>query len=196
MAENGGQGAERPGMATAIGVISIVYCSLSILGVLFSAVGLMIFRFSRALIEAATYEVYEEIGGMFGSIVGLMNASMALSVLRGAVGGVGLAGGIGLLAAKRWSRMLCTAYGAATVALGLFQFVFITEKMNEIVFYADDVAGLGLLRAMRGVGEAAGVAGLILGAIFPVVVVILVNLPHMRRFISGERTDEPGEPST
>jgi len=178
------EGERRPAVATVVAVLSLVFGSLSLLATFFRAVGLAVLRFLRVLLETLPDDGGVALGSIAGALDSIVSFSIFVTLLRAAAAGFGLAAGVGLLARRRWSVPLATAYGAASIAVSLVRYVFVVERVRQVTVYFGQVADSAVAGLAASVVALLGAVGFLVGCALPLVVIVLVNQGAVRRYYS------------
>jgi hypothetical protein len=187
-------GKKRPTSLTVMGVLGIVFSSMSLLGALSSCgmaacLGTFIKNIFEKLPQAAADSLALNTAQLMQSVnefIQVMSIFLvAAGVLAVAQGSLGLIGSIGLVTEKRWSKSLCTAYaiiqivGSVASAIGSALVInpALQNYMEEIQSFAGSEYAANPLSGMySGVFQLfTSTVGAILGCIFPVLLLILLN---------------------
>jgi hypothetical protein len=188
--------AKRPGLVSASGIISIVFCSLGLLFSLWGALAMLIF--------GGPEQMMQMFRGLYGpSSVGLYDAMMEITVKHYPVTLTfnmvyifvllaGLFGGIFLLSAKKRGILLLRIYGIAALVILAFQLVWTLQYVGEVgEVMKNYFSSSGLPRNARGftagIMDFAMYFGTILGVMFwaswPILILIFTSRKKVNEYI-------------
>jgi hypothetical protein len=180
---------QRSRIPSAIGILNIIFCSLGILGSLFSITS---YLFINAFAGYLSPPAPELSASLADRIAQMLRMSFILTFVGMAGQGAGLGGGICLLTRRRQGVILSDIYAGLAIAVvvgGMITSrIFIGELGNELSQIIAGPAGAGswiepflrmlvvvFVRSMQSLSFLA-----VLGAAYPIVVLALVNLPSVR----------------
>ncbi len=158
---------QRPSAVTAFGILNIVFGGL---GVLCTPMSLIFLRIQRES-DLPLSRVMNMNAGLFAYwvVVAALTVLSALALI---------AAGIGLLQMRPWARVLSIAYGIFSIIMGIVG-IFV----NAVFVFgpAISAAGMGGREGVASlVGVTAGMAGGIIGLVYPVLLLVFMTRPRIR----------------
>jgi hypothetical protein len=183
---------KRPGIGTVIGILSIIICSL---GLLFGIIGMIGMIAANSLFGSIPVDMVKEAEVILSAVNSALTFGLIIAIVQLVLRGVGLAGGIGLLGNKRWSIVVSDIYAAGMIILLIVNFFIMKEVVNRIFenpaimaeLQNEDVPIQFVKRIITGFS---GAFSIIIGSIYPVVVLALINLPSVRKFYASQGKKE------
>ncbi len=201
---------QRPTAVTVIAVINFIVGGLGLLGLLCGGAALL-FLFSvlgNVNPPPGQPNPLKEVQGLFESIPGYIPFIIASSVLGGIWAIVLIVAGVGLLRMRRWARLACLVYAIytilGTVGSTIYTFAVVipaTEKWQADFEAKLRRKGPGGAPAPTGppptanmvTNRASAVGGALYGMAYALVLLVVLNLPHVRAAFAGggvSTTDE------
>jgi hypothetical protein len=167
---------QRPVSATVFGILNIIFAAWAICGAVFSGVILAVQ--AGAAKQNPVLKVMED----DPFLSAWMKVSMPLAIAAGAAL---LAAGIGLLLLKEWARKLSLGYAIYAIVMALvgvvINLVFVFPRLMKEVGGKQGPEAVGAQ-----IGMIAGVAGGVLGLIYPALLWFFMTRPHVRAAFRGE----------
>lgn len=166
---------QRPVSVTVFGILNIVFAAWAICGSVFSSV--ILAAQAGAGQQNPVLKVMED--DPFLST--WMKVSMPLAL----AGGVALlAAGIGLLLLKEWARKLSIGYAVYAIVMALvgvaINLIFVMPRLTQQLGGAKGPEAVGAQ-----IGMVAGIAGGIVGLIYPALLLYFMTRPHVRAAFRG-----------
>lgn len=181
---------KRPGIGTVIGILSIIICSL---GLLFGIIGMVGMIVANSLFGSIPVDMVQEAEVILSAVNTALTFGLIIAIVQLVLRAVGLTGGIGLLGNKRWAIVVSDIYAAGMIVLLIVNFFLMKEVVNRIF---QDPAIMAELQnedvpiqfVKRVITSFSGAFSIIIGSIYPVLVLALINLPKVRKFYASEDT--------
>ncbi len=182
---------KRPGIGTVIGILSIIICSL---GLLFGIIGMVGMIVANSLFGSIPVDMVQEAEVILSAVNTALTFGLIIAIVQLVLRAVGLTGGIGLLGNKRWAIVVSDIYAAGMIVLLIVNFFLMKEVVNRIF---QDPAIMAELQnedvpiqfVKRVITSFSGAFSIIIGSIYPVLVLALINLPKVRKFYASQ--DKP-----
>ena len=191
---------KKPGVVIAIGVITIVFCSLGILSVLYTIIGSLVLGGPAQLMQQyrGLYANGLQTGGLYDDVFRITAkyapVTMVFNVVALVIAGLGLAGGILILKPRPASLPLLRAYAIidlVSVAVSLVWSVLLLSEIQGAMSHF--VTSMDMPRGMdnvtNGIIQFAMYLGIVLGAVFgfawPVILLALCQLKKVKAFVAG-----------
>ena len=179
---------KRPGIGTVIGILSIIICSL---GLLFGIIGMVGMIVANSLFGSIPVDMVQEAEVILSAVNTALTFGLIIAIVQLVLRAVGLTGGIGLLGNKRWAIVVSDIYAAGMIVLLVVNFFLMKEVVNRIF---QDPAIMAELQnedvpiqfVKRVITSFSGAFSIIIGSIYPVLVLALINLPKVRKFYSSQ----------
>jgi hypothetical protein len=179
---------KRPGIGTVIGILSIIICSL---GLLFGIIGMVGMIVANSLFGSIPVDMVQEAEVILSAVNTALTFGLIIAIVQLVLRAVGLTGGIGLLGNKRWAIVVSDIYAAGMILLLIVNFFLMKEVVNRIFqdpaimaeLQNEDVPIQFVKRVITGFS---GAFSIIIGSIYPVLVLALINLPKVRKFYSSQ----------
>jgi hypothetical protein len=141
---------------------------------------------------------FAEMAGMYNSIPGFIPYTLVTTLLGSVFCILLLVAGIGLLGMKPWARWICIIYAIYTIlGTGVGLIYTATVVTPAVEAWQKDFAKRmgGAAQPTPGFNEVTMVCSAVLGVAYGVVLLIVLNLPHVRAaFSAAPRADEPDFP--
>lgn len=186
---------KRPGIVTVIGIIVIIFCSI---GLVFSLVDVILrltggneymlagYKSLQTPGSADLFSVMITVAEKYGRV--MLLSGIALLLIRGA----GLAGGILLLSGKFIGRKLLIIYSLCCILHMVFStiwgFMYLNEMMvsfNSMIPSTGSLAAQQIIISAMKISMYAGMGfGVLLGAAWPVLVLIIMNKKSVKEYVS------------
>ena len=161
---------QRPTSVTVFGVLNIVFGALGLVGMIFSAIALLVLPTH----STANNPVLEVMRNSPGYLL-WMKITLPIGIL---VCGITIVAGIGLLNLKSWGRTLSVAYGIYGIVAGvlgvILNFVFIMQPLMEQASQKSGPEAAALIG-----GAIGGTVGGCFGMIYPVLLLIFMFRPKV-----------------
>ena len=179
---------KRPGIGTVIGILSIIICSL---GLLFGIIGMVGMIVANSLFGSIPVDMVQEAEVILSAVNTALTFGLIIAIVQLVLRAVGLTGGIGLLGNKRWAIVVSDIYAAGMIVLLVVNFFLMKEVVNRIF---QDPAIMAELQnedvpiqfVKRVITSFSGAFSIIIGSIYPVLVLALINLPKVRKFYASQ----------
>jgi hypothetical protein len=190
---------KRPASFTVFGIITIILCGFGLLGACSNVVWPIILNSAQTQLERAGQAspdarlIMDEFKALFGFIIPFV-IIIGIAGLMG--NGVGLTGGIGLLAGKKWARMLCSVYALISlfiiagslifgvVLLGKLEPLFVKAiaRAGEIEQFNPDFNVENFRQLAFPVYKALVILIGLLSAVYPILLLVFMNTKKAKAF--------------
>ena len=183
---------KRPGSGTVLGILNIIFCSFGVLGLVFAFVGFGILNAIFGAFPIDSYASdYDEAVLVLQAMRSFFSISLVITIIQGALNGVGLAGGISLLKSGRKSILLCNMYAIGTIVIVIAGFILnkyiLHQMLDNLMLYSDLTSDelMGLNIAKRIIPGFTGTISIFFGSAYPVVVLSLLNRKKVRDYYAS-----------
>jgi hypothetical protein len=191
---------ERPTTVLVLAIFNFVLGGMGVMSMLcLGGMGALFLAMANVTPPPGQPNPMKEVWGMYEAIPGFIPYTIATTLLGVVLAVLLIIAGFGLLRMQTWARTICIAYAIIAILMGGVGLVYQLTTANPAMatWQMENARKKGIPVATPPVfADIMAVGGTLLGAIYPVTLLIVLNLSHVRAAFAAPPREAGDEESS